>query len=137
VARRGRRPAAPEGVALGRQTRNIGAMRTLPIAVATLFLFGTAPAMAQFPPPGIYFCTNSQGAPFGTIDLFAAGDYQLLRDIGGAGTGQIASAGTSLRAISGPLADIHVKGVFATDDTGATRFTLDSDVGPIDCGPME
>jgi hypothetical protein len=60
-----------------------------------------------------------------------------LRDVGAAGTGQIASAGASLRALSGPLADIHVKGVFATDDAGETRFTLDSDVGPIDCGPME
>lgn len=125
------------GLALGAKTRNIGGMRTLPIAVATLVLFSTAPALAQFPPPGVYFCTTSQGAPFGTIDLFAAGDYQLLRDSGGAGTGQIASAGSSLRAVSGPLADIHVKGVFATDDVGATRFTLDSDVGPIDCGPME
>ena len=112
-------------------------MRTLPIAVATLVLFGTAPALAQFPPPGVYFCTTSQGAAFGTIDLFAAGDYQLLRDSGGAGTGQIASAGTSLRAVSGPLADIHVKGVFTTDEGGTTRFTLDSDLGPIDCGPME
>jgi hypothetical protein len=35
------------------------------------------------------------------------------------------------------LSDIHVKGVFATDEAGATRFTLDSDLGPIDCGPME
>lgn len=110
-------------------------MRTLPIAVATLVLCGTAPALAQFPPPGVYFCTNSQGAPFGTIDLFAAGDYQLLRESGGTGTGQIASAGASLRAISGPLADLRVKGVFATDETGATHFTLDSDLGPIDCGP--
>jgi hypothetical protein len=112
-------------------------MRTLPIAVAALLISSVTPALAQFPPPGIYFCTTSQGASFGTIDLFAAGDYQLLRDTGGAGTGQIASAGTSLRAVSGPLADIHVKGVFATDDAGATRFTLDSDLGPIDCGPME
>jgi hypothetical protein len=112
-------------------------MRTLPIAVAALLLWTTAPALAQFPPPGVYFCTTSQGEPFGTIDLFAAGDYQLLREAGAAGTGQIASAGTSIRALSGPLAEIRVKGVFATDDAGATRFTLDSDVGPIDCGPME
>lgn len=111
-------------------------MRTLPIVVALLTAAAPLPALAQFPPPGVYSCTTSQGAPFGTIDLFAAGDYQLLRDTGGAGTGQIASAGTSLRALSGPLADIHVKGVFATDDSGSTRFTLDSDVGPIDCGPM-
>ena len=109
-------------------------MRTLPIVVASLLL-ATTPALAQFPPPGVYFCTTSQGAPFGTIDLFAAGDYQLLRDSGGAGTGQIASAGTSIRALSGPLADLHVKGVFTTDEAG-TRFVLDSDVGPLDCGPM-
>lgn len=112
-------------------------MRTLPIAVATLLLLGTAPALAQFPPPGVYFCTTSQGEPFGTMDLFAAGDYQLLRGTGGAGTGQIASAGNSVRALSGPLADIRVKGVFSTDAAGETRFTLDSDLGPIDCGPME
>ncbi|HEY9009633.1 MAG TPA: hypothetical protein VIN06_01310 [Devosia sp.] len=110
-------------------------MRTLPIAVAAILLAVT-PVLAQFPPPGVYFCTTSQGAPFGTIDLFAAGDYQLLRDSGGAGTGQIASAGTSLRALSGPLADLHVKGVFTTDGAGETRFVLDSDVGPIDCGPV-
>jgi hypothetical protein len=111
-------------------------MRTLPIVVAATILLAPLPALAQFPPPGVYFCTTSQGAPFGTMDLFAAGDYQLLRDSGSAGTGQIASAGTSLRALSGPLADIRVKGVYATDDSGATRFLLDSDVGPIDCGPM-
>ena len=112
-------------------------MRTLPIVVAALFACSISPALAQFPPPGVYFCTDSQGAPFGTIDLFAAGDYQLLRDTGGAGTGQIASAGSSLRALSGPLAEIRVKGVFSTDAAGDTRFTLDSDLGPIDCGPME
>lgn len=112
-------------------------MRTLTIAVAAAVLFAsTLPALAQFPPPGVYFCTNSQGEPFGTIDLFAAGDYQLLREAGAAGTGQIASAGSSLRAISGPLAEIRVKGVFDTDELGDTRFTLDSDIGPIDCGPM-
>jgi hypothetical protein len=111
-------------------------MRTLPIAVAALIVSSTAPALAQFPPPGVYFCTTSQGAPYGTVDLFAAGDYQLSR-AEGAGSGQIASAGNSLRAVSGPLADIHVKGVFSTDDAGATRFVLDSDVGPIDCAPME
>jgi hypothetical protein len=111
-------------------------MRTLPIAVVALAILAPLPALAQFPPPGVYFCTTSQGASFGTMDLFAAGDYQLLRDIGGAGTGQIASAGSSIRALSGPLADIRVKGVFSTDESGATRFLLDSDLGPIDCGPM-
>ena len=112
-------------------------MRTLPIVVALAVSAWPLPALAQFPPPGIYFCTTSQGASFGTMDLFAAGDYQLLRDTGGAGTGQITSAGTSVRAQSGPLAELRVKGVFTTDANGDTRFTLDSDVGPIDCGPME
>lgn len=111
-------------------------MRTFPIVVATLAAAAPLPALAQFPPPGVYFCTTSQGASFGTMDLFAAGDYQLLRDVGGAGTGQIASAGNSLRALSGPLADIHVKGVFSTDESGATQCLLDSDLGPIDCGQM-
>lgn len=112
-------------------------MRTLPIAVALFAAALPLPALAQFPPPGIYFCTTSQGAAFGTLDLFAAGDYQLLRESGAAGTGQVASAGTSVRAQSGPLAELHVKGVFFTDGDGNTRFTLDSDVGPLDCGPMD
>ena len=56
-------------------------MRTLSIAVAALIVSSTAPALAQFPPPGVYFCTTSQGAPYGTVDLFAAGDYQLSRAV--------------------------------------------------------
>lgn len=115
----------------------IGGMRRPILVLAAALMALPLPALAQFPPPGVYFCSTSQGAVFATLDLFAAGDYQLLRDNGATGTGQIASAGSSLRALSGPLAELRVKGVFSTDGEGQTRFLLDSAIGPIDCGPME
>jgi len=33
------------------------------------------PALAQFPPPGVYACTDATGAAVGELNLFTAGDY--------------------------------------------------------------
>ena len=79
------------------------------------------PALAQFPPPGVYACTSA-GAPFGELTLFVAGDYSFKGVDGKAETGQVASAGTDVDALSGPLQALHLKGAFGTDDTGATTF---------------
>ncbi len=83
-------------------------MRPALAAIAVLLLAAT-PAFAQFPPPGIYRCTTADGAPVGTLSLFAAGDYQfsVARDASfaekagdpGNGKGQLASASTSVTAL--------------------------------------
>jgi hypothetical protein len=94
--------------------------RLLIVWTLGLFLLAT-PALAQFPPPGIYACT-SNGAPFGELTLLVAGDYSFRAADGTIGTGQVASAGTDVDAISGPLKALGLKGAFLTDDVGATTF---------------
>jgi len=99
-------------------------------ALAVLFVVSlaasSAPAFAQFPPPGVYRCSNADGSPFGTLSLFAAGDYQfsVAADASfkekagdpGNGKGQVSSASTSITAQSGPLSAVfHWTGTFTTD----------------------
>ncbi len=91
------------------------------------------PALAQFPPPGIYACVNVNGGQVGSLSLLVAGDYQFDDASGKSFTGQIASASTSVEALTGPLADQHWKGSFATV-AGKTTFVFDGDAGKITCG---
>jgi hypothetical protein len=108
-------------------------MRTLLLAAA--FALVASPALAQFPPPGIYMCIDSTGDVFGTWNLFAAGDYEFTAKDGTSGKGQVSSAGTNVEALTGPLKDINAKGSFGTDETsGETKFVLSSDKGEIRCG---
>ena len=86
------------------------------------------PALAQFPPPGVYACTSA-GAPFGELTLFVAGDYSFKGADGNAASGQVASAGTDVDALSGPLKALGLKGVFGTDDTGKTTFKFTGTAG--------
>ena len=95
--------------------------------VLPLILLAT-PALAQFPPPGVYACTNGD-VPFGELTLFVAGDYSFRTADGKVEGGQVASAGTDVDALSGPLKALNLKGAFGTDDTGATTFRFEGDGG--------
>ena len=95
------------------------------IAVAT-------PALAQFPPPGIYACADANGQKLGTLSLLVAGDYQWQTPDGKSATGQVSSAANSVTAVSGPLADQHWKGNFTTA-AGKTTFVLTRDGGKVTC----
>ena len=120
-------------------------MRLLLAAFITLALFAWATdAFAQFPPPGIYRCTLANGAPLGTLSLLVQGDYQFsvaadasyAEKVGdpGNGKGQLASAGKSVTAQSGPLADIyHWKGSFSTDAQRHTVFSFTGSNGAAVC----
>lgn len=84
-------------------------------------LFAT-PALAQFPPPGVYACVSENGANLGELTLFVAGDYSFKNVDGNSASGQVASAGNDVNPLSGPLRDMQLTGVFSTDDTGKTAF---------------
>jgi hypothetical protein len=86
----------------------------------SLMLLAT-PALAQFPPPGVYACMSA-GASFGELTLLVAGDYSFKAADGTSAGGQVASAGTDVDALSGPLKQLNLTGTFETDDTGATTF---------------
>ena len=119
----------------------------LPVFAAVLLAVVTVPALAQFPPPGIYRCTTGDGAPLGTLSLFAAGDYQFSVADGpdykekagdpGNGKGQVASAGGAITVQSGPLATIYQwKGSFHTDAQRHTVFAFTGVGGAkVTCGP--
>lgn len=92
----------------------------------------TAPALAQFPPPGVYVCTSESGDKLGSLSLLVAGDYQWQTLDGKSVNGQVASASTSVEALSGPLADQHWKGGFETD-AGKTTFVFSTDAGKVTC----
>jgi hypothetical protein len=96
-------------------------MRLLLVSSAALLLLAT-PALAQFPPPGIYACTDASGVAIGELSLFVAGDYSFKSSAGNSASGQVASAGTDVNPLSGPLKDMQLTGVFGTDDTGKTVF---------------
>jgi hypothetical protein len=96
------------------------AMRPLTLAVALALL--ATPALAQFPPPGVYKCVSETGANLGELTLFVAGDYSFKNVDGNSASGQVASAGTDVNPLSGPLKDMQLTGMFATDDTGKTTF---------------
>ena len=104
-------------------------MRTLLIITLTLL---ATPALAQFPPPGIYKCANANGGGVGTLSLLVAGDYQFDDAAGKSMTGQVASASTSVEALTGPLKDQHWRGDFSTD-MGKTVFVFDTDTGKVTC----
>ena len=99
----------------------------------TILLSAATPALAQFPPPGIYACVDADGKALGTISLLVAGDYQWQTPDGKSATGQVASASTSVQALTGPLADQHWKGAFQTT-MGKTTFSFTTDAGQVTCG---
>lgn len=101
-----------------------------------ILLFAAAGvALAQFPPPGAYACTDVSGAALGTLFLAPDGDYTFTAPDGTKSEGQISSSGTDVQAISGVLFDdYHLAGSFLTE-AGVTTFTLSSDKGAIGCGP--
>lgn len=101
------------------------------LSVLTLITL-TAPALAQFPPPGVYVCTAETGDKLGSLSLLVAGDYQWQTPDGKSVNGQVASASTSVEALTGPLADQHWKGEFETD-AGKTTFVFQSDAGKVTC----
>ncbi len=110
-------------------------MKKAQIALATtLALAATGPALAQFPPPGVYLCVNVDGRAFGTLALSPAGDYQFQAADGISGTGQVSSSGQSVNALSGPLADLDVTGSFNTEG-GKTTFLFSTLTGSVYCGP--
>jgi hypothetical protein len=92
------------------------------LAIALLASIAATPALAQFPPPGVYACTTADGAPFGELNLFVAGDYSLKGTDGNSASGQLASAANSVNPLSGPLRDAGLTGAFETDQQGQTRF---------------
>ena len=100
---------------------------------ATILMSLTLPALAQFPPPGIYHCIDSNGGAFGTLTLFVAGDYDFVTDDMPRGQGQVSSSGPQVQALSGPLADIELRGSFVTDDHGDTVFDFTTSKGAIHC----
>ena len=108
-------------------------MSKLCVAVIVLVLSLTAPAWAQFPPPGVYTCMDAQGAAFGTLTLFVAGDYDFTSDKIAGGKGQVASSGANVNALTGPLAEIGLKGSFSSDERGEAVFTFETDVGALQC----
>jgi hypothetical protein len=100
-----------------------------PLALVVMVV--ASPALAQFPPPGIYACVGEDGAKLGTLGLLVAGDYQWDAN-GGTFTGQVASAGDSVEALTGPLGDQHWRGGFS-DATGETVFVFKTDIGTVTC----
>ena len=119
-------------------------MRPALMIAAALSLTAVSPALAQFPPPGIYHCSNADGSALGTLSLLVQGDYQFSVAASpafdekagdpGNGKGQLASAGKSVTAQSGPLADIyHWKGSFSTDAQRHTSFAFSGLKGAATC----
>ncbi|WP_417310223.1 hypothetical protein [Devosia sp.] len=104
-------------------------MRTLLISVLTALTLAASPALAQFPPPGIYQCTDTSGTMVGELTLLVAGDYSFADPEGKTGNGQVASAGSDVDPLSGPLADRQLYGSFETGADGATVFVF---TGPED-----
>ena len=107
-------------------------IRPIAITIAALALT-TAPALAQFPPPGVYQCVDMAGKAFGILNLQVAGDYDFAASDGIGGSGQVASAGNSVTAVSGPLADIDLSGSFTTDAAGNASFMFTTSLGSMLC----
>ena len=104
-------------------------MRLIPIAA--LILMATTPVLAQFPPPGIYSCSSEAGEKLGVLSLLVAGDYRWDAN-GTSVTGQVASAGSSVEALTGPLAGQHWRGTFSAE-LGETVFVFETDDGKVMC----
>ena len=109
---------------------HLAMIRPIAIIIAALALT-TAPALAQFPPPGVYQCVDMGGKAFGILTLQVAGDYDFAAADGLGGSGQIASAGNGVTALSGPLADIDLSGSFSTDPAGDTSFMFTTSLGSV------
>ena len=101
--------------------------------IAAFTLSATLPALAQFPPPGVYQCVDMDGKAFGILTLQVAGDYQFQSPITVGGSGQVASSGNSVNALSGPLADIGLTGSFTTDAKGEASFMFTTNMGSVLC----
>lgn len=97
-------------------------MRVAPLLLPLLFL--ATPARAQFPPPGIYHCVDVDGMAVGDLTLLVAGDYSFTDTAGATGTGQVASAGSDVDPLSGPLAEMRLAGSFETSAEGKTVFVF-------------
>ena len=106
--------------------------RSIAIIIVALGLT-TAPAFAQFPPPGVYQCVDMGGRAFGILTLLVAGDYDFQSDAVVGGKGQVASSGNSVTAVSGPLADIDLKGSFTTDEQGEASYMFTTTLGSVLC----
>ena len=106
--------------------------RPIAITIAALAVT-TAPALAQFPPPGVYQCIDLDGQAFGILTLLVGGDYDFTSSVTIGGSGQVASSGNSVNAISGPLADIELKGFFTPDPTGNPVFMFGTTLGGVMC----
>ncbi len=102
------------------------------ILIAAALVLAASPALAQFPPPGIYACADAGGKALGTISVLVAGDYRWQTPDGKTATGQVSSASTSVEALSGPLGDQHWKGSFSTT-AGKTTFIFNTDGGQVTC----
>jgi hypothetical protein len=103
------------------------------LLIAAFTLVATLPALAQFPPPGVYQCVDMDGKAFGILTLQVAGDYQFDAANSVGGSGQVASSGNSVNALSGPLADIGLMGSFTTDAKGEASFLFTSSLGSVLC----
>ncbi|MBI4922914.1 MAG: hypothetical protein HY834_14295 [Devosia nanyangense] len=101
------------------------------LSLALCLVLVVSPALAQFPPPGVYGCTSEAGDTLGVLSLLVAGDYQWDAD-GVSVTGQVASAGTGVEALTGPLAGQHWSGDFSTE-LGETVFVFSTDIGKVTC----
>ena len=101
------------------------------VLVALALMIAATHALAQFPPPGIYACEDAAGAKLGTLSLLVAGDYQWDAD-GQTYIGQIASSGTNVEALSGPLGDAKWKGSFLTQ-MDRTSFVFETTTGQVVC----
>jgi hypothetical protein len=101
--------------------------------IAALMSATTLPALAQFPPPGVYQCVDMDGKAFGTLTLQVAGDYQFDSMVTVGGGGQVASSGNSINALSGPLADLGLSGSFTTDAQGEASFMFSTSMGSVLC----
>ena len=106
--------------------------RPIAITIAALALPMTQ-AYAQFPPPGVYQCVDMSGNAFGILTLLVAGDYEFASGATIGGSGQVASSGNSVNAISGPLADISLSGSFTEDPAGNASFMFTTSLGSVLC----
>ena len=96
-----------------------------------LLLLIPSPALAQFPPPGIFECEDASGTKLGTLSLLVAGDYQW--DAGGQTyLGQLASSGNIVEALDGKLGEAKWRGTFVTQ-MDRTMFVFDTDAGQVIC----
>lgn len=96
------------------------------VLIAALLIASTTPALAQFPPPGIYACTEASGASVGALTLLVGGDYAFDDGKGSKGIGQLASAGSDINPLAGPLKAMELVGTFFAEE-GSTVLQF---VGP-------